>query len=261
LYVGSAAPPACAGDFAQESLRAQQGLTAPPAECSTCSCAPGACAGWLSFTVGTANDCSAPACTFPVNEACVQLSLTAPCLQGQATGFVGTALPAGQDACTPSTQTPNLPAPQWSAQVLGCAAGALSREDCAEGELCAPPAPAAPFGAQLCIHRAGDHACPAGGYDQKQLFHTAVTDTRACSGCSCAAGCSYSWRLYDAADTSCATPQLTLRNAEQCASVTPSASTIRVGATIEGDGSCAASGGQAQGSATAAEPVSVCCAQ
>jgi hypothetical protein len=92
------------------------------------------------------------------------------------------------------------------------------------------------------------------------VYFTDVDDTRDCSACQCAHDCSYTWRVFDAADTTCQTPLLTLTEPNECRAVTPATGKIRVGATIAGSGACAPSGGTASGAAQGSSPITVCCA-
>jgi hypothetical protein len=66
--------------------------------------------------------------------------------------------------------------------------------------------------------------------------------------------------VFNAGDTSCASPIIKLTNPGQCVQVNPSADKLRVGATIEGDGACKPSGGESTGGVRGSRPVTVCCA-
>jgi hypothetical protein len=134
----------------------------------------------------------------------------------------------------------------------------LRRGGCSPGNVCAPQAP---FSGPFCIVKQGDVPCPSGPYTDRRVYFTAVDDTRKCSDCSCGSDCSYSWKIFDDADTSCAqTPLATKTSAGECVTVTPSSGKIRVGAAISGTGTCTPGGGQPTGTTSASGPVTACCA-
>ncbi len=111
-------------------------------------------------------------------------------------------------SCAASGGAPTLPPVSWS--MLGKACGdAPTGGGCGASSVCQPKA-AAPFGAGLCIYKAGDNACPAGSFSQKHVYYEGVTDTRSCGACSCAApngsACDATISVYtDAANNTCST--------------------------------------------------------
>jgi hypothetical protein len=123
--------------------------------------------------------------------------------------------------------------------------------------------PPAPF-AKVCVFQAGATTCPAGAYSVASVFYGGVSDSRACSGCSCGTP----------AGTSCTGAQVQgfSVNTGTCGgtAVTISSGPCEtVGVTIEGEeeitaptannGTCTPSGGQASGTVTPATPTTVCC--
>jgi hypothetical protein len=257
LYVGSEKAPACGGAYPSEALRGGLDVSAPAAECSACSCtqaAPG-CSSFLGFGMGTQADCSDAACKTQIDSSCVELVPS--CLNGLATAYVQTQLPPSAMSCMPSApQSPMIADPAFMQHVLACGSSDLRRGGCSPGNVCAPEGP---FTGPYCIVQPGDLACPAGPYSDKRVYFTAIDDKRDCSACSCGSDCSYTWKIFDDADATCQTPLGTKTSAGECVVVTPSSGKIRVGAAITGTGTCAASGGQPTGSATANSPVTACC--
>lgn len=263
LQEGDDAPAACSAGYPTEAERGGTTVTAAPATCSACSCTPPTpgCAGFLNFETSLSNTCgAAPAgtCTFPVNSSCSELS--SPCLT-QATGYVQALLPGGLASCAPSPQQPSVTAADWDRHALVCEADHdLVRAGCAEGDVCAPAQPA---DGELCIYHYFDVPCPAGPYTDRRLYGTHIADTRACSDCQCAQDCTYGWRVFDAADTTCTGSSVALEE-NQCVAVTPgspgaSGGRVRVGTTVAGTGACTQSGGTPTGGAQAQNPITVCC--
>jgi len=255
LFAG-APPEACPAAYADELAHGGTAPAADPALCDACTCTPAspACASFLDFSVSATSGCGGVTCSASVSASCSALS--SPCLDSQSTGYVETKVPSGLSGCTPSGQSAELPEATWDGAMLACGTGTLLRGGCGQNRVCAP---ALPKGAALCIVRSGDQACPAGPYSERQVYFTGIDDSRDCSACACDHDCGYQWEIYDAADTSCASPLLTLNDAEQCVQVTPTSGTIRVGVDITGSGACTPSGGASTGDVTARDPVTVCC--
>jgi hypothetical protein len=256
LYVGSNATPTCGGSYASEALRGGSAVSATAAVCSSCSCTPqtAGCANYLGFGFGAQSNCSDAGCTALINSSCVEIATT--CLNGLTTAYVQTQFQAGAPSCAPSAQAPVIADASFSDHVLGCASDALRRGGCGPGNLCAAQAP---FTGPFCIVKTGDLACPSGPYADRRVYFTAIDDTRDCSACACGNDCSYTWKIFDDADATCATPLATQTGAATCNMVTPSSGKVRVGVAISGAGTCAASGGQPTGSAAGASPTTACC--
>jgi hypothetical protein len=181
------------------------------------------------------------------------------CIVGQTTTWVETKLPGGSvTGCTPSPQTPNVPATTWDENARACApATALAQGACDTGEVCAPDGP---FAGALCVYETGDVSCPGAGYTDKRVYYTGIADTRDCTACACGLDCDYTWNFYDTADTTCTTPIATITAPNQCVAMTPSSDTIRVGVSSDTPpGPCTASGGAPTGDAVEQNPVTFCC--
>jgi hypothetical protein len=185
-----------------------------------------------------------------------------PCFAGVSSAYLGTKLPSGTSGCTPSVQTPDKPGVTWAKRVVGCSAGDSVRGGCKSGEQCLPKrASSSDFDVALCVWREGEHDCPSQTYTSKRVYYREVEDTRSCTACVCAGpDCSYSWSVFNAADTTCASPIVKLTSADQCVQVNPALDKLRVGATIDGDGSCTPSGGMSQGKVAGSDAITVCCA-
>ena len=251
-------PDECPKAFDDELARGGLSASGDDAECDTCSCSASSadCATFLNFSFGYADDCSGVVCPSSVSASCI--SVPPGCLSGSATAYFEPKLPSGLDSCEPSGQTPSISDAEWQDEALACGTGSLERGGCASGSVCAPPLP---DGAALCIMRSGDRECPGSGpYTERTVFYTEIEDTRACSDCECAQDCDYTWYTFASADTTCETPLVTLSSVdEECAAVTPSGGAVRVGVDIAGNGDCAASGGEPEGSVSEAGAFTVCC--
>lgn len=245
----------CDGAYGERVFEAGAQPSAAAASCSSCTCsAAGSCAMFVDFTTGTEAGCGGTTCTTSVNQSCSEI--TPPCVAGQSTAYLGTKLASGSGSCKASEQKPELPDVTWSKRVVGCKA-ATQPASCDANGVCLPK-PAS--GDALCVYREGEHDCPAKGYTKRQLLYRNVEDTRACSACTCdSPSCSYSWSVFNAADTSCANPIIKLTSAGQCVQVNPSGDKLRVGATISGDGACAPAGGASSGGVRGRDALTVCC--
>jgi hypothetical protein len=261
LRTAQSGTPSCEGDFAAVAFEAGQSPEGAPASCSACSCTPAAvgCAAFVDFVTGTAAACGGTTCPTSVNGSCTEIMPA--CIAGQTTAYLSTQVTPPAGSCSASTQTATKVDVSWSRRVVGCNATRTPHGGCSGDRLCLPKTvPATPFEPSLCIWRDGDHACPAETFTDKRLYWKGADDTRTCSACSCSGpNCSYRWRVYNAADTACASPILDLASAGQCVQVNPAGNALRVGASISGDGACSASGGTSEGAVSGRDSISVCC--
>jgi hypothetical protein len=253
--------PSCDDAFATKSFEAGESPSAAAASCTACSCSPATatCAAFVDFSTGAEAGCGGTTCTTSVNQSCTEIM--PPCLTGVGSAYLGTKLPSGTSGCTPSAQAPTKPSVTWAKRVVGCSAGDGVRGGCKSGEQCLPKRTSSDdFDVALCVWREGDHGCPGQTYTNKRVYYRDVEDTRSCTACACTGpNCSYSWSVFSAADTACASPILKLTSADQCVGVNPAMDKLRVGATIDGDGSCTPSGGTSQGTVTGSDAITVCC--
>jgi hypothetical protein len=257
LRSSDSAPPDCGGEFDTKSFEAGASPSAAAASCSVCSCTPpnAACAAFVDFTTGTEAGCGGTTCTTSVNQSCSEIM--PPCLTGLTSAYLGTKLPTGTSGCAPSAQSSDKPDVTWAKRVVGCSAGDSARGGCKSGEQCLPKHASSNA---ICVWRDGEHDCPSQAYTQKRSYYRDVEDTRSCTACACSGpNCSYSWSVFNAADTTCASPIVALTSADQCVQVNPSLDKLRVGASITGDGSCTPSGGATQGAVSGSDEITVCC--
>ncbi|HTU57544.1 MAG TPA: hypothetical protein VMF89_03905, partial [Polyangiales bacterium] len=211
----------------------------------------------LDFGTSTGAACGGESCTTSVNASCAEIRPQ--CLQSATTASLRTALPSGT-ACEPAKQEPSITPPRWKTRVTACEASAPQRTGCEAQALCLPTRPDNGFEAPYCIWREGQHPCAGTAFPRQRVYYRGIADTRTCSDCSCAAlGCNYSWQVYNIDDLSCTMPLLQLSSAEQCAQINPDNGRLRVGATITGTGTCAATGGQSLGTVTPEDAVTMCC--
>jgi hypothetical protein len=239
-------------------LDGHQGLDAPTAQCSMCSCADPAGVTCSDPTVrffgdqGCANACGEA----KASASCSQASLQ--CAQASLLSREVFSTPSG-GSCAPSTEVPTIPKPSWMTTGIGCQPqGPIV--SCGQNEVCAR-GPTATF--NLCVYQSGDVACPPGPYANKQVFFQHVDDTRSCSNCACGSpqvDCSggtvslspnsnCSAGIQSSVPASCGVDGILASDPVYVQLVTPPTPM----------GSCPASGGQPTGTATPAQPVTVCC--
>jgi hypothetical protein len=249
----------CAGAFQHVAWRGGSDPQADPASCSQCTCDGGSsCASAIDFASSSEEQCGGKSCSTSINQACAEISPA--CIADLTTAYVKTKLASGA-GCQASLQHADKSEPSWRTHALACSAGALSAGGCGKDELCAPAADGGEgFEARYCIYRDGEHACPNATFSDRRIYQRAFQDTRACSACNCDGDeCQYRWRVFNADDTSCATPLLELSISDQFEQVNPKDGKLRVGAMISGGGACKASGGESSGDVSAEDPVTLCC--
>jgi hypothetical protein len=251
----------CAGAFERVAWRGGNDPQADAVSCSKCTCdGNSSCASAIDFVSSSEAQCGGKSCSTSINQACAEISPA--CLADLTTAYMKTAL-ASAAGCQPSEQHADKPAPSWRTHALACSPGALSTGGCAKDELCAPAADGGDgFEGRYCVYRDGERDCPSATFTDRRVYHRAFKDTRACSTCSCGGDeCQYRWRVFNADDTSCATPLLELSSEDQCVQVNPKDGKLRVGAMISGGGACTASGGESSGDVSADDAVTLCCSK
>jgi hypothetical protein len=254
--------PTCDGEPA---LTAHADLQAPAdAQCEPCSCgeATGDVCGPVSITTyamsepGTCGGCS------EVHDVAPGECATGIAACGQALGSIEIEAPwASGGSCAPSSPEPVLPELAWSRAAIGCSAS-VDVPGCAADETCMPVA-AAPFEAETaCIAHDGDVPCPDSSWSDRRVFHRGADDQRGCNACECGesqgATCHGTLELY--ADDACS--QVVVASYGVPADCTWKSSYTAVGVTLDAPfgGACEPSGGGPTGTATANDPVTVCCA-
>jgi hypothetical protein len=238
----------CSSSWSGASEVLTNGLTAPDAQCS-CSC--GTPTGTDCSVTVTPGDQSCSAIGAPVNASSGSCVTTT-----EYTSLLSTPQASG-GSCAPSTAGTTVPPVTWATTIQSCHPTTAPAGTCDASSTCAPaPDP----GFSLCIRQAGDVACPAGAYGNKLVGYEAVDDTRACTACSCGAAtgvsCGGSWVTYEGPPNEFSCSNSTGSHALQ--GCEPGGYGV-YSATTSG-GSCAASSTQPMGTATAASPVTFCCA-
>jgi hypothetical protein len=152
---------------------------------------------------------------------------------------------------------------EWGVDGRACAPTVtLAQVDCKSGSVCAP-APAAPYGAQLCIVQAGDVGCPSGPYTNRNTLYAGVDDTRGCSSCTCGTptggSCVASFSAYPSSDGSCSGQPDIYDAPVKCAGVNDPAD-LRLTITTS-SASCTPSPVSPTGSVSPMGPTTVCCLQ
>jgi hypothetical protein len=191
----TSASPACAGPYASQSFKGGRQINCPPHTCGACTCTnPGGVT--CSTPTITGWDFNNPGCgakgTAVKPDVCTAVNG-----YFQASGT----MPVGSGTCTGQRAADTLPAPSFIRTGLACT-GATAGGGCASGQCL--PNPAAPFEGKLCIHRAGDLACPAGYTGNRRVYHQNINEGRTCSTCTCGAP-ECKGRIWRGIDSTCPT--------------------------------------------------------
>ncbi|EYF02820.1 hypothetical protein [Chondromyces apiculatus] len=295
LYNGApAGDPGCPSTFPVPSYQGTDGITAAPATC-TCSCSaptwtPG-CAPIESITLSTGDAaCAADTnCTgsfqipagwdgtcygqgyFPGGqltcgpnaEMSCSVNTGDPCsVSVRASRIAAT----GTGSCQPQLAPVQRPDPSWDLLGVACGGAPTTGVGCNVGQTCMPKT-ADPYESGLCISKTGNNACPAGPFTQKHVYYGGVDDSRDClNDCSCApaanGSCPATVSLYsDPGANSCVT-LVTSFPAGTCMNIagnpTLAGRTVSTPGAPTG-GTCPASGGTPNGTATPIEPTTICC--
>ncbi|MBC8069605.1 MAG: hypothetical protein IAG13_14805 [Deltaproteobacteria bacterium] len=251
-------PPSCDAPFdAAEIVLAYAALEADTAECS-CVCQPvDPVCGNVQFFVD-----DVPACSDLVGISSVSTVVECGNAPATATGYVAAGDPElVGGACFPDASS-STPSAEFAARSTLCAAGLVEApETCEAGERCAP-VPNEPFGSELCIWSPGDVECPTAlDYQQREVFHQDVVDTRGCTECTCgeiAGTCSATLELWTGDDCD-GTMLAEIDSGGVCEEVDGVPSSTRI-ADVDADPTCgSSSGAQPAGAATPTDPITVCC--
>ncbi len=249
-------------------MQGGQTLVAPHAACSVCKCGPpenGFACGTPIATVWSSQSCNnAPPCAKgPLTANCSLLKVAATCATGASSLYISVSADATGGSCVPTPQTAMVTPAKWATSFLVCAPEG-NPAPCSGGGVCAPaPGPTSSF--KLCISQPGDMACPAGPYITKTLINTNFTDTRGCSACACGepqATCTGGQAMF-AADGNCSQGGAGEPVPLTCGSASiPSSSAYYARLTMTPtpmNAMCPESGGLPIGTATATEPMTICC--
>ena len=250
VYQGASPAPPCPEDQIDGFNGFAGELVFSPAECAC------RCVGLVecSSDVPTADlfedaACSASCASAPPLSAngCVPLAGVGTC-----SAIAGITASGGPqviaDACAPS-QTVTKDTPAWTEVARGCVS-LRPAGGCSDAEVCAPSSAELP----TCIAFMGDVECPGGPYSERRvLYGPAMEDTRDCSECTCAAGCSFRIDGHDTSDCTTAVPEMYPDGA--CAAATNPAALEYVPL----GGGCATEPGTPTGTVTASKPATFCC--
>ncbi|MBI4701862.1 MAG: hypothetical protein HY744_12040 [Deltaproteobacteria bacterium] len=259
LYVGGGPAPACGGPWPGSTAGGEGALSAPAATCAACgcgapsgmSCGVGSTALWNSHTCDNLLGTVTP----PAPNVCKGFSVGAldSAMGNKATTLGGSCQPAGGEAtAAPAT---------FANQALLCT-GASTGAGCGSN-VCAPK-PGQSYA--TCVHKSGDVACPGSPYTVKYVIYESVSDTRACTACTCAAPVGAACPggttiLYN--DNLCQFSPVTIPNdGVSCVDTggTKKSLIFIPGGQPPQGGACAPSGGgQPTGSVTPAGARTVCC--
>jgi len=254
--------PACPTSFPTDAYDGHADLVVPAPTCGcACGAATGAQCGGSSVQFFTDPTCMIP-CNMGSYGLPVGLCVTTGCASNPAAFeltapgivFGGSCAPQGTSTIPPST---------WNTTARACGTAPAAGE-CSGSGVCVATPPA-PF-AKVCVYQAGTAMCPAGAYSVGHVFYGGVSDSRACSGCSCGsptgASCTGAQVQGFSVNTgTCGGTAVALPYGPACETL---------GVTVNGEqettaptannGTCAPSGGQASGTATPATPTTICCA-
>jgi hypothetical protein len=252
------APPACAGSYTSRVYDGLNAPNAPPSDC-TCTCDPPlgiTCDGPVLnlFSDPCTTHCGTP--NQRITTTCTILGLGT-C---GGTHFVLDASSPTGGACAPSSTTA-LPDAGWTGNVRLCAmaTGAPFVGVCDAGEICAPTT-GLPFESAHCVAQAGTASCPA-GYPVRHVYFASFSDSRGCTPCGCApptdASCGGGTvAFYN--DTACTAPAFTATAPQACTNLGGPKGAKFSGATPSG-ASCAPDGGAPTGAFTPTTPTTICC--
>jgi hypothetical protein len=160
-------------------------------------------------------------------------------------------------SCAPQ-QTAVVEPPIYAELASTCGSAEVL-EGCEGGDVCAPRA----SGESLCVWQDGDSECPAGFEGDRTLVHRSIDDSRACTECTCDDPVGLCDTATITMFSNVCNPPISsiLDTTGECdlgsaGSVTRSA-IFDVG---QPNAFCVASPAVATGTATPAEPVTICCA-
>lgn len=151
-----------------------------------------------------------------------------------------------------------IPPPKWKVDGTICE---RPLETCGDRGVCMPP------GATVCVYRSGAFECPAGtAYTQKKIRYASFSSSRACMPCGCGppTGASCKWNAVysrdqnDCLGTTLTVTETTSPNCQSRSGTTASGKLASVSAVAA---TCLPlAPGAVVGSASAAEPTTLCCA-
>jgi hypothetical protein len=221
----------CPAEYPTLAADLNAGFQEGGATCS-CSCSPdGTSCHLQSETTGDDFAPVAPCSHAPTDDDCLAAVAIAPC------------------TAHPFKQIQN---DSWSSTKLACG-GPSATSACAGGACYSNPST---FG-DLCIASSGDVPCPD-GFPNRTLYFESFTDTRDCSACTCTsqgAGCQIDLEICGQSIYS-----VTLHeNDEKCLNSSDGETVSLISNAVTAQATCQSAGGELTGSASATNPITVCC--
>ncbi|HVW26058.1 MAG TPA: hypothetical protein VHC69_11865 [Polyangiaceae bacterium] len=283
------AAPSCPAAYPTGLFLAHDKLNVPSYACPDCACRPSSdsVCNTLHFWYDTSSNCSASAAwdvAVDPDGACVPevLSLYSKSFNPLSASIDSAQLtppdqhspalpPYAQGSCTPNQIAPSFPNPTWGLDAEGCglSQAATTGGGCSLG-VCMPK-PASPFGAKLCIFKAGVTSCPSSypvSPTSPQYYET-WSDSRKCTSCTCGAiGCGGKVTAFT--DTNCTQNPTTVDMSGACTTLpkdpTPTGTGTNRQDTLsirwdDGGPVCGMGASNVVGAATPDSPITVCCQQ
>jgi hypothetical protein len=256
LYDGATAgAPSCGGATGDTQYEGHRDLVVAPALCGPCSCgdAKGSCDLAPITGYGT------PACSG--GDSSVGQGPPGQCREtpgNQAESYKANAPTLKSASCTPNKVVVSRPAAEWDTKGVVCGVAPSTAIGCVGGAVCAPRA-LAPFGAALCVWKAGDAQCPA-AFPEKHSFYDGATDGRDCTACECGPASATCAAVTHVFANNCNQQEIAAVPNDGTCVAANNAGRMKVEVTVSG--SCAASGGQPTGALTEGpSTTTVCCAK
>lgn len=247
-----AASQGCQGQFPTQVGVLRNSLSVPS---STCDCTCGTPTGSCDPDVGVEGFSDSQSCTSSVGGG----DIHPPTCFNLGTLSRKIIAPSIESSCASGTVTPYLSTPTWGLNHVACAP--VAGLPCADsGDSCVPQ-PASPFSSEICVMRSGSVACPS-GFPNRTVYYEDYNDTRSCpSSCTCTKSGGYcSVPITGYSGSGCTgsnqsinvTTELCLTNAlyDSFHAGTP---------TVGSYGTCQATDPSVTGSASASDPITVCC--
>jgi hypothetical protein len=266
-----ASAPSCDDGYPSLLFAGMDGLSVDPASCAACACgAPqGIVCASARLRFFTSSDCTSGGGStrgITANE-CHPFVFSG----ADPSGLQWESSPAEGGACLPRTQGSSMfPPARWAEFARACG-DAFEGGGCDEEQACVPR-PSAPFRSGLCVFHDGDVSCPLGPYQNREVYFRRVADARSCTQCTCGtpSGATCTGALTAGTDRNCNADSVTISSAGMCAALPPdptpppevgflSSRSFIYESTGPVGGACTPSGGVSTGTATPADPVTVCC--
>ena len=255
LLEGIQQAPACPDAMPSQALVAFDGLDAPEVTCG-CDCGEphDTDCGSAIMAARAPNNCAdedffPPYVSFPPGSCVAITSYDAGSWTADPANFPLAAV--GNGICDPQAEV-DVPETTWSSGFRGCGlAGAA--DACEDGGTCQPSV------GPVCIFQEGDHPCPSAVYSARTLVFESIDDERGCSDCSCGTPSGTCNGTIQFSTNGCGAFSIFEGSipADSCAAHPGG---THAGYLLEPDASCLPSGGNPQGTAEPADPVTVCCA-